>query len=242
MPNARLWSNKLLIVGLPDLLAELADILQNNAVASTKRKYVGASAIGVNCGRQLWYEFNERLPSKPSAKRDMIFSMGHITESLLKGKLIDAGFVIKDAFFDCSDFDMPFKGHVDGIITASPTGLQVPCLLEIKSMNTFVFKKLQKTGLKDSSPQYWRQMQIYMHYICRENPGLLMCMDKNNCEVYYEIIEYDESIIEFIKSRFDVLGDFEAPDPPDNLTWECDYCDYSEICEKKKERKKGEKK
>src|SRR5262245_33619665 len=115
----------------------------------TKRDYLGASQLGHPCGRALQYELRAKDSThSPQALR--IFEVGHLFEELVIQWLRLTGLEIttKDANgrqFAFSAAGGRIAGHIDGVVTAAPSALNMACpaLFEAKSMNN---KSWQETA------------------------------------------------------------------------------------------------
>jgi len=103
---------------------------------------------------------------------------------------------------------------------------------EYKTHNDKSFRKVKKEGVKKAKPEHYVQMQIYMHY--GELPfALYFAVNKNDDELYIEIVEYDrETAIRFIDRGGQIIY---ATEPPPRISeseswYVCRFCDHKEIC------------
>lgn len=69
---------------------------------------------------------------------------------------------------------------------------------EIKSVNTFAFKKQSK------HPSAWKQCQWYMH-LTGIKKGFVLCDDKNTQEFRLEVHDYDPSLVEQFQDRAEAI-------------------------------------
>lgn len=103
-------------------------------------------------------------------------------------------------------------------------------VLDIKSMNSFIFRKLEQP--KEDNVY---QIQLYLHYF-NIKKGILLYIDKDQQEIKEFFVEYDENLVKGLLDRFQALkGQVESntvpqrmPDYPKN--WQCVYCQFKDIC------------
>lgn len=160
------------------------------AIASKKasRDYLGASSIGEQCDRKLWYDFHQRKPiDDPRVHR--IMDVGHWVESYALAMLKCAGYELyyEENGDQFGFVDEELAGHADGVIMLDG----VPHLLEIKSANEKRFLEMVRDGVEKSNPIYFTQMQIYMHYLELEY-ALYFVVNKNDCRIHMEIVKYEK--------------------------------------------------
>ncbi|MCP4355640.1 MAG: hypothetical protein GY793_08455 [Proteobacteria bacterium] len=178
--------------------ARIDKALVKKQLAEKPRDYLGASLLSHECPRYIFLE-NKGTTSFPG-KILRRFELGHLEEDTTVDWLRKAGFRIKNIKKDGSQFgfsilDGKIKGHVDGIITSGVMRLPYPLLFEHKIMKSTYFKKLAKNGLQLSNPNYYAQVQWYMHYSDQyyKQPlrrCLFVVKNTDTSELYCEIIEY----------------------------------------------------
>jgi CRISPR/Cas system-associated exonuclease Cas4 (RecB family) len=104
-------------------------------------------------------------------------------------------------------------------------------VLDIKSMNSMIFRKL-------SSPKEENvyQIQLYLHYF-NIKKGILLYVDKDQQELKEFLVEYDPVFCERLLENFYELKEKidnnivppVLPDYPKN--WQCNYCPFRPICD-----------
>jgi hypothetical protein len=138
------------------------------------RNYLGASRLGVACERALQYEY---AGAPVDDGRDFsgrilrVFEFGHFLEKLAVRWLRLAGFELHNQKADGGQFGFSvvggkIKGHVDGIITATPASLNLtfPMLWECKTMADKHWKACVKSGVAVTKPVYAAQMATYQDW------------------------------------------------------------------------------
>lgn len=168
------------------------------------RKYLGASAIGVECDRrvQLDYIRANDLPGAPQneskiePKTQRVFDMGHVFEELAVKWLREAGFTLKTHSASGGQIGFSvaggrFGGHCDGVFLAGPDCIAYPALFEHKALNGKSWREIAKHGLKKSRPVYFVQIMLYQAYLDLTNPAVFMALNKETAEIYCELVAFD---------------------------------------------------
>lgn len=212
-----------------------------------KRSHLGASGIGKDCGRAIWYGFHwvgKNLPAneaefEKAARMQRLWNRGHLEEARFIALLLMIGVrVIQQdengkqlRFFDHNGH---YAGSMDG------KGVNIPdvpegeiALLEFKTYNEKRFKDLVSNGVKYSDDTYYVQCQQYMgkHKL---RFTLFMAVNKNDEELHAEILEFDPVVYERFRDRAGKL--IAAPAPPLKIQnaspgyWKCQWCDFSRVC------------
>lgn len=158
-----------------------------------ERAYLGASQIGYDCSRYLWYKYNGHK-EKFDAKTLRRFADGHRTEAAVLDWLracngleiydrIDAeniqpapgGIETAPGGYDSSQigftaFDGRFAGHYDAIARGFPQAPATWHIVEVKCVEEKYFKELRRLKAQDEKsaiirwkPEYYSQIQVYMH-------------------------------------------------------------------------------
>lgn len=197
-----------------------------------KRDYMGASILGEECDRKLWYDF--KLQSTFPARIKMIFEVGKLLESYVIGLLRNSGMTIidrDDKGEQLGFIDGFIAGHVDGIISGLPESSKRH-ILEIKSANSKSFSGYVKNGVKQESQRYYYQMQVYMHYLKIED-ALFVMINKDNCELYFERLKYDNIMAGFIINRGKEIALLSSEPERKYKTssfYKCKFCNHAEEC------------
>jgi hypothetical protein len=218
------------------------------------RRHLGASIIGKECTRAIWYGF--RWTAKPAfpARMLRLFNRGHLEEPRMVALLKMIGcevwqFDANGKQFRVSDLNGHFAGSVDGVCKGLPDLADTPCVVEFKTHNDKSFAKLagndwkqcrtdpkkhpfKGEGVRNSKFEHYVQMQIYMGKLGL-HWALYMAVNKNDDELYAEFIEFDRDTFEsFIRRADDVIGAIVAPAKINaSPTWySCRICQYTAVC------------
>lgn len=211
-----------------------------------ERNYLGASLIGNECAREIWYTYN-KYPREPfDAKTLMNFEDGHNCEAITAKRLqtvpgIELATHHTDGKqFGFSTFNGRFRGHYDGKIIGL---LQAPRAIHIwehkssahKKWNEFKKAKAEygeKGALKAWNKNYYVQANLYMHYEQLERHYLTVsyagareydsCRTEYNPEIAAEYIDRAYKIIEtkIAPPRISEKKDF----------YICRWCAFKDIC------------
>lgn len=221
-----------------DTMAELRLAIAAKHADEKPRDYIGASAMGHDCSRAIWYAGN-KTKGKPWAVETLLkFEDGHRTEDLMAERLRLLPFVRLHS--QQAEVNLGFiKGHIDGVIEGLCES-KVPHVWECKAVAEDGFKKLQKAvavhgeyeALKHWEPRYYVQAVLYMagmgltrHYLTVCTPGgrdFMAVRTRENPAYVKTILEKARRIAQ-------------SKDPPERLSlrpdhYQCKVCQYSEIC------------
>lgn len=238
--------------------------LMAKRAAEPVRTYLGASAIGDPCERKLQYSYM-RVPIDPgrelTARALRIFATGHAAEDVTAAAMeagapggegmfrditakwmTDAGFKLERFLpngkqIGFTAMGKKFGGHIDGKITGGPAiaGLHYPCGWEHKALNTKNWSKIKKHGLKESSPVYYGQIQIYEGYL-EIDQFIFTALNKNTQELHHEIINFvprdaqalsDKAVRIIQHAETEQLLGRVAPNSDYYL---CKFCDWQKRC------------
>ena len=202
------------------------------------RSHLGASLIGGECDRALWYGF--RWFKKPSFSGRILrlFNRGHMEEARFIALLLASGIKVfqqdgEGKQFRISSLGGHFGGSGDGVAVGIP---DIPedaaCLLEFKTHSDSSFKKLQKEGVQRAKPEHYVQMQMYMDDM-KLDYGLYLAVNKNDNSIHAEIIGRERHTAPVYKGRAArIIFATKAPERiNENPSWfTCKYCDFSKIC------------
>lgn len=202
------------------------------------RSHLGASVIGKDCSFELWLGFRWTMQSKFPERILRLFNRGHLEEAHFVAMLIISGFQIwyeteDGGQFRISDHGGHFGSALDSVVQGLP---ELPAgesaYGEFKTHNDKSFKKLQKEGVVKSKPQHYTQMLVCMKKSSLKY-GLYMAVNKNDDELYAEIITYEDTTPSYaLKKAHDIIFTDQAPSRiSDSPGWfECKFCDKSPIC------------
>lgn len=227
---------------MPDMtLPTVTKIFESYAKKSKdwRRNHCGASGIGKDCAREIWYNFRWCTEPEPEGRMFRIFDHGNIEETRVLNDLKNIGVEIYDRDPENGkqisyqeDNNKHFAGSVDAIGKGFEES-SVFHVVEIKSINQKGFQDVCKKGIEQARPVYYAQAQIYMRWSGLER-AFFFVTNKNTDEIYGERINYDKAFAENLvkKAEYIVFSD----NPPERLynagknTFSCRFCEHKEVC------------
>ena len=216
------------------LLARINEHLEDNQ-SSSHRGHLGGSEIGHKCKRALWYKFRHWALFKHEGRLLRLFERGHLEEFRFVKYLQDIGIEVQELDpstgkqWQIEDAHGHFGGSFDGIAWINGQKL----LLEMKTHSHKSFTGVKNNGVLQSKPQHWDQMQVYMHKAGLSS-ALYMAVNKNDDELYLEIVPCVPFGQDLIKKAFEIIG---SPSPDnferigvDEQSFACKWCDFRGHC------------
>jgi len=198
-----------------------------------RRPHLGASLIGGDCERSLWYTFRWCSDPKFSGRMLRLFDTGFSQEARIIKDLRKIGCEVYDTDpntgrqINYSEFG----GHYSGSLDAVAKGFEessVFHVIEIKTMNTKGFGALQRDGVKATKPEHYAQMQAYLLWSGLER-AYYFCVCKEDDSIYGERIYYDK---EFAEKLTDKAYRIIFADSPleKNESYKCKFCTHRAVC------------
>lgn len=204
------------------------------------RSHLGASLIGRECGRELWYGFRWVMKQKFSGRMLRLFNRGHCEEARFIAMLLISGMRVVQQDENGHQFRISrVGGHLggsgDGIVYGCPdVPDNQPCLSEFKTHGEKSFVKLVKEGVQEAKFEHYVQMQSYMKEMGLWY-ALYLAVNKNTDELYGEIIMREDHVAEQYLDRGEKVIFMESPPKRIATTpafFKCKFCNYSDICHK----------
>jgi hypothetical protein len=201
-----------------------------------RRNHLGASLIGRECERNIWYTF--RWVSRPKFDGRMLrlFQTGSREEPRLVKNLRDIGVTVWDKDPDSgmqiyySDMGGHFSGSLDGVGIGFKESEQYH-VLEFKTSNNKGFNVLANKGVEVAKFEHFCQMQMYMHWSGVDR-AFYFCVNKETDEIYQERVPYRKETALRLTSKaerviFSAIPTFKIGSEDDHR---CRFCDHKETC------------
>lgn len=211
------------------------------------RSHLGASLIGDECPRRLWYIFRWFNFEIFSGRMLRLFDVGKRQEPLLIEYLMACG-VGNFKSFDlraekqASFSDLSCKGHFGG----STDGLgcyypgwksgnftdYIEIVVEFKTHNTQSFTKMRKQPIAVSKPKHYAQMCTYGQAFGPKH-GLYIAYNKNDSDIYPEFVQLNPGLADelYRKAQDVVFGTVPPPKLALDPTFvDCKFCSFVDIC------------
>lgn len=202
------------------------------------RSHLGASVIGNDCARQVWYGFRWAISEKHEGQLLRLFNRGHLEEPRFVALLQMIGCKVWQFDSNGSQFCIRngYRGHFGGSLDAVAEGVpdfpSSPVLAEFKTHSEKSFSTLVEKGVVLAKWEHFVQQQIYMGYFGLP-ASLYMATNKNTDALHCEIILFDRNVY----SKYCDLSKkiIDSPSPPpkisNNPSWyKCSFCSYKRIC------------
>lgn len=183
------------------------------------RPHLGASIVGRECARQIWFNFRWFSVPPTSARMIRLFNRGHLEEPRLIALLLTIGCQVwqQDANgrqFRISDHGGHYSGSGDGVIYGCPDVPGEYVLLEAKTHKGTSFSELLKLGVKKAKPEHFAQMQTYMVKM-RLRLALYLAVNKDTDDIHAELVECVPEVGNYYSAR--ALSIITSPTPPPRL-------------------------
>ena len=211
-----------------------------------KRSHLGASVIGDDCSRKLWYSFRWVAENSFSGRMLRLFNRGHRMERVFVDLLKSIGFDVREYSEGTTQFrivgvEQHFGGSLDGLSLLPQRYIEWmakladigPILLEFKTHNDKQFNELIKKGVVRSHPKHYAQMSSYGYgYSIRY--ALYCPVNKDKDEVDFQLVELNLDLGRSLVAK--AHGIIYADDPPPRISlnpayFECKFCEHIQLCQ-----------
>lgn len=220
---------------LQKILVELNTRVQNSKI-HYPRTYLGMSDIGDECPRKVWMTWRWFRFPKFNGRLLRLFDRGHREEEAFAYYLRLSGIPIltidpkTNRQFSYKDQEGYVEGHGDGII---PNLFGKQTSVEMKTHNNKQFTILKRSqSVHTAHHKHFCQLQRYM--FASDSPqGLYMAVNKDNDDLYWELVEPDEFTVTMLLEReIEFVTATKGPQgiSDDGSYWKCSYCDFKDIC------------
>lgn len=231
------------MLGDPLLNAIDAAIVKENNRQET-RNYVGASGIGGDCSRKLWYGLHG-YKQKFTADTLRKINDGYTTEeTVIRWLRMVPNIKLythdeNNKQYGFSDIDGKYRGHYDGVIKGIPQSPNTWHIFEVKCVDEKYFKEVEKikkevgekNTLKIWRPEYYAQAVTYMWYE-KLTRHLTIIASAGGRKLLTVRTEQDHTYAKSLKEKAKRIID--SPDPPtqigDRNYYKCKMCGFYDIC------------
>jgi Domain of unknown function DUF83 len=209
-------------------LSSLIDKHQSQIIDDV-REYIGASSIGSDCLRKIWYQYKGMKSEGIASKTRRIWDVGKKLEELLIDWLIKSGVKVVTYDVTYSSEKVPiFQGHIDALVELNNKNY----ILEIKTAKNASFNIFVKKGVKSWNPQYYAQVQSYMGMSGIFSTYILV-LNKDNSDISDELVTFDSDFYDSLEKK--ALGISKSVSEPPKINgsplwYQCKMCSYNKIC------------
>lgn len=202
------------------------------------RSHMGASLIGGECGRAIWYGWRWVTKPKFSGRILRLFNRGHLEEARFLAMFLMIGCKVFQQDEHGNQFRIThagghFGGSGDGVVIGLPDLPEgTAALLECKTHGEKSFLELQKKGMRDAKFEHYVQMQVYMRKMGLA-VGLYAAVNKNTDEIYLELVTLDSVTADQFLDRGAKLIELKLAPSKINESpgfFKCRWCDHRPTC------------
>ena len=202
------------------------------------RSHLGASLIGKECERALWYDFRWTTKAKFPGRVLRLFETGHLAEARLVQNLRRTGATVLEVDpetgrqFRVQAHGGHFGGSLDGVALNLLEAPKTWHVLEFKTHSAKSFADLATKHVRQSKPQHFAQMQIYMS-LTGLTRALYVAVNKDNDDLYIERVELDTAVSTRLleKAQRVIFAATPLPRISEDPSWyQCRLCDHADVC------------
>jgi len=204
------------------------------------RWHLGASVIGNECDRAIWYTFRWASPDTRDGRMKRLHERGKKEEERINEYLKGIGFSLWDKDpstgkqFRISFHKGHFGGSSDGLFQLPPRyqrpGFFVP---EYKTSGTgAAFNNYEKKGVEVHKEAYFLQHSIY-GYGFKVKQGMFLAVNKNDDDIHVEFVDLDFQKAEAgIRRAGNIITTDYAPAKISSKVsfHKCVMCDHKDVC------------
>ncbi|WP_135470522.1 oxidoreductase [Crenalkalicoccus roseus] len=202
------------------------------------REHLGASLIGTECERALWYAFRWATRARHPGRLLRLFETGQREEARLVADLRRIGVTVLDTDPETGrqwalrDETGHFGGSMDAVAIGFAEAPRTWHVCEFKTHGARSFAELKRKGVAAAKPLHWAQMQAYMHLAGIER-AFYLAVCKDTDELYQERVRRDpEAGARLLAKAARVIH---AARPPARISddpawWECRLCEHHAAC------------
>lgn len=227
------------------------------------RSHMGASLIGGECARHIWYNFRWAIKGNFDGRILRLFNRGHLEE----GRFLAALLMIGCQVYQQDENGKQFRiSHAEGHFGGSGDGVAInlpdlspgqPALTEFKTHNDKSFTELagdnwkdyvkalldpglpavpfKGAGVRDAKFEHYVQMNIYMRKMGIP-VALYVAVNKNDDSIYAELLSLDIAVADQFLDRGEKMVWMDEPPKKLNESpgfWKCRFCDHKGVCHQK---------
>jgi len=202
------------------------------------RRHLGASIIGRECARSIWYEFRWTKEANHGARVARLFNRGHREETVFADLLRQIeGIKLwshddNDEQFRIKGVYGHFGGSADGVCVGIPDSPKSKIVVEYKTHSDTSFKDLKKHGVKKSKYEHYVQVNMYAAGL--NKAWFLYCaVNKNDDALFFEAGRVDELTVSRHLKRAEYI--IFSNDPPPRISqtstfFKCRMCRMHDVC------------
>jgi len=178
------------------------------------------------CARAIFFKFKKAPRKEMEANILRLFDHGdHIHKLIMKPLLSTRAIHVV-----ASEVDIPPQELISGRADAVLSDGEQLFVLDIKSMNSMIFRNLQEPKEENIN-----QIQLYLHYF-KIQKGILLYVNKDSQDLKEFVVEYNPAKSQHLLDELAILKkQIDSDALPSRIPvypsdWQCQYCQFKEIC------------
>ena len=202
------------------------------------RSHLGASLIGKDCERALWFDFRWTTRARHAGRLLRLFETGQREEARLVQNLRRIGATVLEVDpetgrqFRVQAHGGHFGGSLDGVAINLPEAPKTWHVLEFKTHSAKSFNDLVAKRVRDSKPQHFAQLQVYLH-LTGITRAMYLAVCKDTDDLYVERVEADPVFAQGLLDK--AARVIFAPTPPPRISedpawFQCRFCAHAPLC------------
>lgn len=223
---------------LPNKTVEAIYKYYEDTASDWRRNHLGASLIGKECERSLWYSFRWATKPKFNGRMLRLFETGNREEKRIINNLRNLGITVWDHDPETGlqiNFGYSgghYAGSLDGIGIGFLEAEKTWHVVECKTAGIKSFKELKKSGVRLAKFEHYSQMQQYMAW-SELDRAYYFCVCKDTDEIYAERVYFDKEYADRLKSKAERIIFSPVPlhmssDADKSPT--CLFCEHKDVC------------
>jgi len=207
------------------MLKELIDKFYLDRQKDKEQQHFYITDAG-RCPRSIFFKFKNVPRQDIEAKVLRMFDHGdHIHQMIMK-PLVST----REIHVVAAEVNIPPQELVSGRADAIISDGKTLYVLDIKSMNSMIFRNLAKPKEENID-----QIQLYLHFF-KIPKGILLYVNKDSQELKEFIVDYDKKrSLALLSALSDLQKKIKANTIPDRIAeypsgWQCQYCQFKRIC------------
>lgn len=225
-----------------DVVERIYKAIERNDRSKFRLTRVGASGIGDECYRAVWYSWRGYDKEEFGGRMLRLFKTGHLQEDRIVADLKNANYQVwekdntTEEQWTYNDDTGHFVVKLDGVIKGVEGAEKTAHVLEIKTHNKKSFEELPKYGVQRAKPAHYDQMHCGMLF-SGIHRALYVALCKDNEQYYVERITYDPTYGEQLAKKISsIIG---ATMPPARISesdtyQSCRWCNFKGVCKEGK--------
>jgi len=219
------------------------------------RTHMGASLLGQECARAIWYNFRWATKSNFDGRLLRLFNRGHLEEARFIAALLMVGCEVFQQDANGKQYRISFAdGHAggsgDGValhLPDLPQGTAALCEFKTHGEKSFIelagdLKAWRShvegkgpflgKGVREAKTEHYVQMQLYMRKMGLP-VALYAAVNKNTDDLYMELVPLNSELADQFLARGEKLVWMDQPPEKLNASpgfFKCRFCDHKPVC------------